>query len=253
MRLDRLNQMENYIIHNGLTSIEDLAKKFEVSIHTVRRDLGEIMQRGNIEKAYGGVFAINKNIQSISVRTEKYPDAKKKIGKLASTLIKPHKSLFLDSGSTVSTILPYLAQASDVTIITHSLITMYEASKYPSLKIIALGGLYNSDTASYIAVSGQEILSRFSIDMALIAATGISLESGLTDNVYMEAEIKRAAIKCSKRIVLMADHSKFDKTALTSYLRLEDLDVLVTDKKPSEKYMQFMQNNNIDLLYEKSQ
>ncbi len=250
MRLDRLNSMEQYILQNGTASLEDLATRFDISTNTVRRDLAELLDRGQIKKVYGGVSACTTQVPlPMSVRAERARDAKREIGRLAAELVEDHTTVFLDSGSTTVCILPYLANKSDITVITHSLSALYEASKYPDLRVIALGGQYSVPTSSYVGVSTLEMLSRMSIDLIFIAATGVSLDRGLTNTTYFEAEIKRTVVEHNKQIILMADHTKFDHTALFTFCEFKDLSGIVTDQKPSKPYLDTIEQKSIKLLY----
>lgn len=249
MRLDRLNAMEQYVLQNGTASLDDLANRFEVSTNTVRRDLAELLARGQIKKVYGGVSACTTQVPlPMSVRAERCREAKREIGRLAAELVSDNSTVFLDSGSTTVCLLPHLANKSNITIITHSLSALYEASKYPELRVIALGGLYSVSTSSYVGVSTLEMLSRMSIDLVFIAATGVSLERGLTNTTYFEAEIKRSVAEHNKQIILMADRTKFDHSALFTFCEFSDLSAVVTDQRLPEHYMECIERRGIRLL-----
>lgn len=251
MRLDRLNSMEQYIIQQGTVSLEDLTAHFKVSMNTIRRDLNELLVRANIEKVYGGVSALpDQRPLSLAIRSNTNNASKQLIGELASGLVRDGDTIFLDSGSTTPYILPHIATRQNVTIVTHSLSAMYEASKYPSLKVIALGGLYNPTTSSYVGISTLEALSCISTNAVFMAATGVSLERGLTNTTYFEAEIKRKVVKCSDKIILLADSSKFDFSSTINFFDFQDLFAVVTDQKPSKSYMDVIRRNNIKLLCE---
>lgn len=249
MRMDRLNEMEEYILTQGTVSLDQLADHYHVSTNTIRRDIGELMERGHIYKVYGGVAArIGDGPLPMAIRSATNSDAKKQIGRMAAELVNDNDTVFLDSGSTILYMLPYLAKKSGITIVTHSLSAMYEASKYSSLQVIALGGLYNKSTSSYVGISTLDALSHISTDTVFIAATGVSIERGLTNTTYFEAEIKRKVVQCAGRVVLLADHSKFGVASTISFFRFEDLYAVVTDQKPSREYLDAMQNNNIKLI-----
>lgn len=249
MRADRLNLMEEYIIQNGTVSLEDLAEQFQVSINTIRRDLKTLLARERVTKVYGGVSSNAQAIPlSLSDRDRRNREAKRAIGALAAALVEDNTSIFLDSGSTTPMILPHLAHKTGVTVVTHSLRALYEASKYPNLKIIALGGSYNPVTCSYVGLSTMEALSSIGVQTALVAATGVSLAAGLTNTTYLEAEIKRHVVRHAQRVVLMADHSKFDFSSVISFFNFEELYAVVTDQKPAEAYLQTIREKNIRLL-----
>ena len=251
MRLNRLNEMEQYIMEKETVSLEHLAERFQISINTVRRDLNELLKRGRISKVYGGVSAVSQAAPlPMSVRSAKNNDAKQKIGRIAAELINDGDTLFLDSGSTVLCMLPHLASRKNITIITHSLSVMCEASKYPSLQLISLGGLYNHTTSSFVGISTLEALSSITPCAACMAATGVSLEHGLTNTTYFEAEIKRKVVQNCGRVILMADHSKFNYSSTISFYRFEDLSAVVTDRQPPKEYMEAAKQHHTALLYE---
>ena len=146
-------------------------------------------------------------------------------------------SIFLDSGSTTLQILPYIAGKRDITVISHSLVALYEAAKYPALHVIALGGVYNRATSSFIGGNMQDELSKMSIDLVFLSATGVTLERGLTNTSYSEVEIKKTVIKWNRNRVLMADQSHFGHDALLAFCDLKDLSVIVTDQPLKAEYM----------------
>ncbi len=249
MRVDRLNKMEQYILKNVSVSLEELTQVFSVSLNTVRRDVQQLLERGLIRKVYGGVSAVYQaEPLPMSVRAARNSEAKQQIGALAASLIPDHTSVFLDSGSTTPQILPYLAEKSGITVVTHSLPALYEVSRYPNLNVINPGGTFCSGTSSYVGISTVEAISQIHVQTVLIAATGVSIEHGLTNTTYMEAEIKRCITSHASNIILMADHTKFDQAAVLSFCPLRKLSTIVTDQKPSKAYLDFMEKHNIRLL-----
>ena len=175
--------------------------------------------------------------------------AKQEIGRLAAGLVQDNSSIFLDSGSTTPMLLPHLAQKSGITVITHSLSALYEASKYPNLNVIALGGAvlplycllcWHLHPGSPVAYAHRPTI--------FIAATGVSLENGLTNTTYLEAEVKRNVVLRGQQVVLMADHSKFDHAAFITFCSLEQLSCVVTDRMPSQPYLDVLAANHIRLL-----
>ena len=251
LRLDRVNEMERYILQHRTASLEELAREFQISMNTVRRDISVLLERGRIRKTYGGVAAVDAEaITPMAVRSGKNKEGKQKIGFLAAELVKDGQTIFLDSGSTVLSMIPHLANRKNVTIVTHSRCAMYEAAKYPNLKIIALGGLYSPPTSSYVGISTLDALDRISVDVVFIAATGVSLERGLTNTTYFEAEIKQRVVQRSrKHVVLLADHSKFGYASTISFFRFEDLAAVVTDELPKQEYLDVINANQIRLFF----
>ena len=241
MRAERLNAMEQYILGKETVSLEELSTQFSVSMNTIRRDVMELLSRGNIRKVYGGVSStlINRPV-GFSVRAQKNSRAKQIIGRLASQLVSDGASIFLDSGSTTPYILQHIGEKNGVTVITHSLTALYAASSLSNLNIIALGGIY--------APATLDALSRLSIQTIFISATGVSIENGLTNSTYLEAEIKRSVVQRGNRVVLMADQSKFGHSAVISFCPFEQLYAIVTDCLPSEPYLEAIDRYGIRLI-----
>lgn len=255
MREDRINLMEEYVIRNGVVSMEELAEQFQISINTVRRDVKQLLTRRTLVKVYGGVAVRERQdtqpVLPFAIRIEKNRKAKETIGRLASELVQDGDSIFLDSGSTTPQILPHLADKTGVTVLTHSLSVLTEASKYRNLRVIAFGGIFNPDTASYVDIETMASLSRFTIDKVFVAATGVSLENGLTNTTFLEAEIKRMIVKRAKKLILLADSSKFDYSSIITFCDFNNLSCVVTEKRPPAHFVEAMEANQIALYCEK--
>jgi DeoR family myo-inositol catabolism operon transcriptional repressor len=238
VRQDRLNEMEHYILDHGTASLNDLCQHFHVSMNTIRRDLADLLVGGQIKKVYGGVSAeIHTHaVIPMSERAIRNNSSKQLIGKLAASLVQDGMSIFLDSGSTTLRILPHLVDKKNVTVITHSLMAMYEAARNPFLNIIALGGMYNNSTCSFVGSNTLDELSKMAIDLVFLGATGVTLERGLTNTTYFEAEIKQSVARRNKNLVLTADYSKFGHNALLSFCNFENLSAVVTDQALPDEY-----------------
>lgn len=255
MRLDRLNDMEQYVLEQGTSSLEELCQHFNVSMNTVRRDLADLVQRGRLKKVYGGVSAgaHAPSVIPMSERFNRNGMAKQAIGRLAASLVQDNMSIFLDSGSTTMRILPYLADKQNVTVITHSLMALYEAAKYPSLHVIALGGMYNAATSSFMGSNTLDELSKMAINLVFLAATGVTLERGLTNTTYFDVEVKQTVAHQNPNLVLMADHSKFGHNALLTFCNFENLTAVVTDQPLPESYQSTIARCGIRVLTPESE
>lgn len=249
MRLDRLDSMEQYILANGTASLETLMQTFHISINTVRRDIAELEKRGAITRVYGGVAAVQRKTPiPIPVRAELNSAAKEQIGRRAAQLVQDNQTVYIDSGSTTVCMIKHLQNKNGVTLVTHSLNALCEAAKYHNLNVIALGGMFNWMTGSYVGASTARSISDMNFDIAFMAATGVSMQSGLSNSTYLEAEIKRCVPPCSKEVVLLADASKFDHAALITFCALTDLSTIVTNTHPDAAYLEFFAEHNIRLL-----
>lgn len=254
MRVERLNQMEAYILSKGTVTLYALSEHFDISLNTVRRDVADLIDRGHIRKVYGGVSVRhNPDSKPYSVllpfakRTEMHPQEKQIIGTIAASLVEDDSVVFLDSGSTVPYMLPSLAE-KNATIVTHSLSVMLEATKYPNLRVLALGGKLNHATNSLV---GDALFGLRSIRLhaLFMAATALSVEWGASNNTYEEYRLKSELTQLHSRIYMLADSSKFGKNATYCYCPFTRIKGIVTDKLPNPAFLKAMRDNNIKLYY----
>lgn len=251
MRLDRLTEMEHYIYQCGSISLIELASHFNVSLNTVRRDIDEIIKNKTIRKVYGGV--VSEQNPSIVPRFERETscvNSKKIIGRLAADFVQEKSTIFIDTGTTTSYMIPNLADKEGITIITNSVSVMEQVVQYPNLSLFSLGGFYNDDVCGFVGISVTDCLNRLSFDIAFLSAAGISPDGELTIDGYYEHPIKTAVMnKHAQKTYLLADMSKFEKTALLSYGNLSNIDTLITNEKPDKKIEELLKTNQVSVIY----
>lgn len=251
MKISRLNAIEQYVLARETATIDELCEAFGVSKNTIRRDLNELESRGHITKVYGGVAATGSaGAVPTPVRSGLHTTDKALIGRLAAEEVEDGDTIFVDSGTTTLCLLKYLASRKRITVVTHSLGALAEASKYENLSLISLGGIYSRPTDSFVGLSAFEALSTMKINKAFMAATGVSLENGMTNTTFLEAEIKRGVVQRASSVLLMADASKLDRDAVVTFCRLEALTAFVTDQCPPEPYLQFFSAHGVRVRYE---
>ncbi len=248
MKTQRLEDVLIYIKQHKTVSLDTLCEVFDVSKNTIRRDVDALKKTGAIEKVYGGVtFVEQKNLIPIGQRNQVLNSEKRIIGKLAASEVEDHDIIFIDAGTTTSTMIPFLSERKHLTVITNSLTVMNDALGYPEIEVISTGGNLLRETNSFIGIEAIKVLENYNIHKAFIGASGISLTSGITNSSSIEAEIKKTIFKVSDQINLLVDHSKFDHSSLVTFAKIELIDRLVTDVKPNQTYIQYCQENNIEI------
>ena len=95
----------------------------------------------------------------------------------------------------------------------------------------------------------KENIKKYHVDILLISCKGLDYEKGALDSNAAEAEIKKLMLEQALEVALLADHSKFNKTAFVQLLQLKNVDYIVTDKKPDDQWLQFCEKNQIQLIY----
>ncbi|MNI77352.1 HTH-type transcriptional repressor GlcR [compost metagenome] len=117
------------------------------------------------------------------------------------------------------------------------------------MNIISSGGSLRHRSLSLVGPVAHDTIRRYNVDTAVISCKGIDMERGVTDSNEPECELKKHMLRQAQKVVLLADHTKFDKTAFTRLVELSSIDVLITDRRPAESWLTRLAEENIEVLY----
>ena len=143
-------------------------------------------------------------------------------------MIHEGDTIFLDSGSTCY----YLAREiklMNLRVLTNSLDVIVELSDSSSISLLSTGGSFRREARSFIGPIALDTIENFQIEIAFLGTTGFSKEGFFSAQNTLEAQIKKAVIKSSRRRVILVDHFKYGTTAFSIFARPEDIDVMITD------------------------
>lgn len=225
---ERRNRIVDYLAENTYVSVEVLAKEFDVSQMTIRRDLETLSSSGVIERRHGG--AVLKEEVTYREKNIANASAKEKIASKAITFIKTGDTVFLDAGTTTFQIAKMLAARKDLTIITNDVeIAYYLRDAQPTL--LLCGGLMQKETGSLIGDFTHQMLEQINFDVAFIGTSSIDQDFFCSTPSFSKSALKRTAIRKNNETYLVVDASKFNKSALVRTNPLEDFTSVITDKK----------------------
>lgn len=247
MRERRLQDLEDYIHSLGTTSLDELCEHFDVSKNTIRRDINTLLEKGTIQKVYGGVTSISQTLIPFENRDITNKSDKRAIARRASKFVEGNELIFIDSGTTTRDIIEFLPKTTKLTVLTNNLDVINAAASRDNLSLLILGSTYKRDTNSFVGNDCLHILDKYNINKAFMAATGVSIASGLTNSDVMEYEIKKKVVEKAQQIYLLADASKFGKSTILTYSPLNDVDAIVTSKGLPEEYQQYCDANDISV------
>ena len=250
MRNDRLLEMEKVIGQSGTISMTELCDLFNVSMNTVRRDVAELRRRGDVEKVYGGVCAVENNGSVLRPFTERQTiadAAKRAICREAAKLLEDGDVVFVDSGTTMVHLVDNLASRQELTIITNNLALVQQAIPYDNLRMIVLPGQLRRKTNSLTGLETVRALRQYNIRKAFLAATGSTL-TGVTNSSPQEYEIKRTALECSDERILLLCKQKFGHAGLMTYADFQDFHYIVTDQPLDAPYAEAVKRAGATVL-----
>lgn len=235
---ERKQKILELIQSSGSMSTSDLAKSVGASPITLRKDLAILESMGLVKRTHGG--AISKGIPnrmelSFSEKTNFNLEEKVRIARRASEMIQVGDSIILDAGTTTLQIAKYIKDKIDIHVLTNSVYNLLELAESPGIEVSLTGGSLRKISRSLIGPLAISSLNSVHAGKLFLGATGVSLEKGLTSPNMIEAQTKSTMIRAADTVILVVDHSKFGKTALGKFGEIEEVQILITDKKaPSE-------------------
>ena len=247
MKIRRADEIEKYILYQKNVSMKELYEKFDVSENTIRRDLKEILERGNVKKVYGGVIATERNsLISFEKRKVLNKELKEKIASKVAKYIKDGDVIYIDSGTTTLELIDVIKDKK-VTVFTNNLNFINAAIPYKNIKVMCLSGKLKREINSFVGDEALNMLKNFNIDKAFMAASGVSIKFGITNSSAEETRIKQMAIRKSLEVFLLVDSTKFGKVGMVTFSDFDNIDYIVSDKIKN-KYIEFFNEKNIEIL-----
>ena len=219
----------------GRVTVEELAALFDASRETIRRDLTALSDSGDLQKIHGGAkLPMPRGEGPFRQRMAENAEAKRAFAIKGAELIAPGDSIFIDTGSTTLIFAEALA-VPGLTVITNSAaIADSFASRGTGEAVVLLGGLYDSDNRETHGAVALAQIERYRAKASVLTVGGLHATAGVTDFNGAEAEVARAMVAQSEKVIVLADSSKFNRLGPFAVCSLARIDHLVTDICPAE-------------------
>ena len=233
---ERHNEIRKIVRKYRRMDFLDLQRLVKVSPATLRRDLTELEDRGEIIRVHGGVLdpGYVRSEISFDERLLRNGAAKKAIALTAAALIPEGATVFIDAGSTCLEAGKALLGRKDVRIITHS-VPLIEAGRRGEAEILCVGGTLRKVSGAMTGAGALGTLDRLRADWALVGASALDPAEGCLTTELSEAEIKKAFLARATRKLLLADFSKWRQTSTIRFASWSDLSDWVTEKAPRKR------------------
>jgi DeoR/GlpR family transcriptional regulator of sugar metabolism len=242
-------RIEEVIARQGQMSVEALAEHFQVSAETIRRDLGQLAERGVLQKVHGGAKRLRLHAEgSFQDRMAEDAGAKQVIAAKLAALVEPGDTLFIDTGSTTLNCAQALSSVERLTVITNSVrIAQVLGRSANGTVVYLLGGAFgggNEQTRGPLAI---DQISRFQADHAVVTVAALDAAAGAMDADFDEAQVARAMIANARNIVVLAHRAKHGRKAAFHICRLDEIDVLVCDDTPANDMLAALGAARVDV------
>lgn len=219
-----------------------------VSPATLRRDLIKMENNGLIKRTFGEVSIIDPlSDVSIFVRQQEQLKEKRKIAVKCIDIINDNSTYFIDSSSTVGVLLEYFNKFDNLTIVTNGIDNSKILANTKLANVYMTPGLVNYKTNSITGSDTISYINSFNCQYFIFSCTGINL-NGINEANFEQNNIKKAMLKNSKTKILLADYTKFDKIFLSKTADFTDIDYIITDRMPDQKYVEAFEKAGVKLL-----
>lgn len=234
-------------LHNKVLSV-DLSEQLNVSDDTVRRDLQELAGQGKIIRIHGG--AVSKSfVKPFNTENLVYAlDAKKIIAKKTLSLFKNNMVIITEGGTTILELAKIIPHNLKVTIITISPQVAITLSEHDNLDVISIGGKLMKNANLHIGASVVNQLAGVKADLCILGANAFSAEEGLTDMDWEVVQVKMALIRAAKKVAVISISEKLNSTKWLNICPTSQINFLVTELDPNDKFLQNYKQQNITLL-----
>lgn len=234
-------------------TIVDLAKRFHISTMTIRRDLKILQDAGYVTMSHGGAiyngdtFQQNEthHIKRATIRAAE----KRAIGQYAAAnFVEDDDVLFLDSGTTVRAIIPYLSDRRNLTVASNSTRTLEALYRHlPDSAILCTGGLLGAGAQSFVGPVAERFFEDFFARKAFISGVGFTIQTGLADSQMLDTAVKKAMSRSAEATIVAIDSSKIGYTAMAQVLATAEMRTLVTDDGITDAQRHELLASGIDL------
>lgn len=243
----------SHLAQVGSDTIIDLGQRYHVSTMTIRRDLKILQTGGYVTMSHGGAiyngdsFQQNEthHIERATIRAAE----KRAIGHyIAENFVDDNDVLFLDSGTTVRAIIPFLVDKRNLTIASNSTRTIDALYRHlPECTIFSTGGLLSSTAQTFVGPVAERFFEDFFARKAFISGVGFSIQAGLADSQMLDTAVKKCMARSAEATVVVIDSSKIGYTAMVQVLQSQDIQTLVTDDDIADAMKQALINSGINL------
>ena len=233
----------------GRVNVEELSARFDVSPQTIRKDLNELCDQRVLSRIHGGAVVAS-SVENLAYEARRFiaQDEKRAIGRAAAALIPHNASLFINIGTTTEEVARALHNHSGLLVITNNLHVATLLYPHPRIDVIVAGGPVRRSDGGVVGSAAVDLIRQFKVDYAVIGTSGIDPDGALLDFDYREVRVSQAIIENARKVVLVADKVKFDRSAPVRIGHLSDIDIFVTDHIPSEPLRDLCRQEGIQVV-----
>lgn len=251
MNTERLQQIELFIKKQKQVTVAELSNYLGVSQPTIRRDLQKLEVAGVVQREHGKMIAVEHAIVEeppVIQRIGEQGEEKTRIARATANLINDGETVFLGAGTTVLEVARHLEGKKNLIVITNSLPIIQLLSTNPAIKVIITGGVLRHSELSFIGHIVEQTLQELRGDKVVLSMRAISIEGGLCNVEPLETTTIRAVMRFAREVILVVDHTKFDRVTANFVAPVTDVHHIVTDEQAPVETIRKLREMGINVV-----
>lgn len=219
----------------GRVMVEDLATRFDVTVQTIRRDLSELSDAGKLDRVHGGAV-LRSGVSNIGYEDRRAlnHEAKTAIAQRCATDIPGGSSVFLNIGTSTEAVARHLVNHKNLMVVTNNMNVANILVENPECQIVVAGGVMRQADSGLVGNLTVTTLRQFKFDLAIIGCSALDSDGDLLDFDLQEVLVSQTIIAQARQSYLVADQSKFLRSAPARIASLADVDRIYTDAPLSD-------------------
>jgi len=234
----------------GVVRTSELSELFSVSPMTIRNDLNALAKEGELIRIHGGAIAKEPLASEPSYHEKETVnlEEKRRIGRLAASLIEDGMAVFIGNGTTTMQIVKHLPREVRFRAFTNALTHAVELAQLPQVEVYVVGGYLRGVSYAMVGRLARQALDGVYFDLAFLGANGVSLEHGITIPALEEAETAAEIVRHARKTVLVVDHTKFGVVTHGKIADLSQVDTIITDSPPPEALSTALDELDVEII-----
>lgn len=193
----RRRQILDVLKRDGRAVAGELARLWNVSEDTIRRDMRDMASAGLLKRVHGGALPIAAPLPDLSVRRGLATEEKRRLAAAAVRLIAPGQVVFLDGGTTTAEIVRQIPRDIALTVVTHAPTIAAELERHAGVEVVLIGGRIYKHSMVAVGPTALAAIERLRPDVFFLGVTAAHPTEGLSTGDFEEAAIKRRIMERS--------------------------------------------------------
>jgi DeoR family fructose operon transcriptional repressor len=246
--IERQIKIQDFIRTQEFVDAAALASRLKVSESSIRRDLIDLEGQGLVRRVRGGAVSllVREESRSIGWAANRAREEKQRIGKAAAALLEDGQTVMMDGGSTTAEVARQML-GNSLQVITNSILIAQIFYDSKSVELTLTGGYLYPRLGVLLGPICEETLSRVAADVLVMGTGGIT-EAGLSNTNTLIVGSEHKMIEVSRRVIVVADNSKFGRQAMAHLTPLENVDVIVTDQELPPRFEKLLEKCGVELV-----